>query len=215
MCLPQTKLSRHQPYHHTFEQKVRINLITNQLPLNAKLFEQKISDSNKCVNCDKIETQDHLFQCINTLKIKDELLTTMYSLMQSKLPKSLKNKNLELESIMVPREHFLTQGRTPRVLFGYFCSDVQEEMIQTSQQVNLGLTEHQLKTLHILFIDCWLTTFHKLIWLPRAEKCKKMINKTKRDKIKQKKKAKAQSKRPAKSPTEFQEDIPFVLPISL
>lgn len=41
---------------NTFEHKFRINMITKQLPLNKRLFDQKITTTDKCVNCDQIET---------------------------------------------------------------------------------------------------------------------------------------------------------------
>ena len=191
---------------HTFEQKFRINLITNQLPLNARLYDQKITQTNKCINCDEIETQFHLFQCQNSVKKRDLLAKSVYSLMLSRLPSHLKNLKVNWEIIIVPRTNFFMKNKTPRILLGYFCNKIQQAIVDKARRLNLGFSENDVKKIHMTFIDCWLTSFYKIIWLPRAETCKKLINKSKREKIKLNKTKKGAN--PHVVSEMFQEDIP-------
>ena len=118
------------------------------------------------------------------------------------MPKTLQSKKLNLENILIHRSKFCNPNKTTPILLGYFCKHIQEALILKNPE----LKESEMKTLHICLIDCWLTIFYKLIWIPRAETSKK--SKTKRQTEKRKAKRKRQQEKIAKVSQEFQEDIP-------
>ncbi len=159
----------------TFHQKFRINLITNQLPLNAKLFKQKITQTKKCVDCDQDETILHLFQCKTTIDQKAKLISSSYELMRTRLPKNIQKMKLNLKSILLQPHEILNDFETPPYLLGYYCHSTQDKFRQKNPQ----LETKTIKILHKCFIDCWLSTFYNLIWIPRTEISRKEISKEK------------------------------------
>jgi ribonuclease HI len=60
--------SNHLDARFFLQQKFRINLLTNKMPLNKMLFDQNLSDQPYCPHCPDIEEdQHHLWECPNSL----------------------------------------------------------------------------------------------------------------------------------------------------
>ena len=156
--------------HHS-EQKFRINLLTNQLPLHAKLFKHGITDTPNCPYCvTEPETQHHLWTCPNTIKIKDEIVDLTYEIFRTLLPSELKHKTVDWETELISRDTFFDpeQDSLYPMYFG-FILDIDAKAITKKLRLSLQLTNKISSQLHINLIDAWLYAIYQLVWLPRAK----------------------------------------------
>jgi ribonuclease HI/exonuclease III len=156
---------------HYTEQKFRINLLADQLPLKAKLHKQGIVSSPICPRCNNSnETQHHLLVCPNTVKIKAEIINGTYDLFKKMLPVELHYKGVDWERELIPRDAFLNEEEIQYQpwYFGFITETDQyfmKEQLYKSQRIPHKMAKLLLSNL----VEAWLSTLYQLVWLPRAK----------------------------------------------
>ena len=164
------------------EQKFRLNLLTNQLPLNDRLFNQSISQTPYCPSCTNNthkETILHFFQCPNTIDQIDILTSTTIEIIHKRKPKQLKTKPIPWNQIVQELLHFNTHALFFR---GYIKHEDIEILQSRTQNTEYPLNKQETILLLLCIQDAWLSAFYKHIWIPRSLISKHSINKAKRHK---------------------------------
>ena len=161
------------------QQKFRICLINNKLPLNERLQQQNLETNSYCTHCpDKIESMKHfLSECPETKNKLSEIQKLTYQLYYERIPKRPIYQKLNIKDLIT-----INLNHKP-LLYGYFIKSTTNQIkIKLKSIRNIDITYQQAETIHFTILDSWLSAFHKIIWLKRALHAKTQIIKRRKEK---------------------------------
>ena len=146
--------------------KFRTNLFNRRLPIGRLLNTYKTPSSPYCPFCNQIEDILHLWSCPNTIKQYESIKKATFKTLKKRYELEKTDPSIQqiIEITEILNPNFLKSITAKGII-----SNTQVEHIQKHSYNKIQSTTNLIN-----LIDSFLSTFQKLIWVPRCTEYKKI-----------------------------------------